>query len=256
MSDGPATHEKPPHPLADAKHRRFLLRKLHSLSGVVPVGAFLVMHLFTNAKALGGREPFDHAVADINNLPFLPALEAGILVPLLFHAGYGVKLALEARHNVRLYPTSRNWAFTLQRVTGLVAFAFIAFHLWQYRVQKLLGKLPHEHFYQALSADLSTTVAGVPVFAVVYVLGVAACAYHFANGLFGFCTSWGITQSRRSQRLAGWAFAGLGAVLFFLGANTTLYFATGARFFVPSGPENPFAPKPPPNLPLPSPAHS
>src|SRR5689334_10700853 len=77
-----------------AQNRRaFLLRKLHSLSGVVPVGAFMVFHLWTNAKALGGQEPFDAAVRDISHTPYLPILEWGtILLPLLFHAGYGVKL--------------------------------------------------------------------------------------------------------------------------------------------------------------------
>ena len=30
----------------------FVLRKLHQLSGIVPLGAFLLEHLYTNSKAV------------------------------------------------------------------------------------------------------------------------------------------------------------------------------------------------------------
>ena len=32
--------------------RTFILRKLHQLSGIVPLGAFLLEHFYTNSKAL------------------------------------------------------------------------------------------------------------------------------------------------------------------------------------------------------------
>ena len=131
-------------PLFDKAHRPFLMRKLHSLSGVVPVGGFMCFHLWENARALQGQAQFDEAVSGINHMPYLPLLEWGlILLPLLFHAGYGVKLALEGKPNVGHYTYSRNWMYTLQRTTGLIAFAFIAFHLWEYWTQKVLGNDLH-----------------------------------------------------------------------------------------------------------------
>jgi succinate dehydrogenase/fumarate reductase cytochrome b subunit (b558 family) len=211
--------------------RSFLLRRLHSLSGIFPVGVFLVSHLFTNAKALKGQTSFDHAVADINHLPLLPLLEIfGIFVPLAFHALYGVKLAFEGRVNVARYPYSRNVLYTLQRATGLVAFAFIGWHLWEFRIQKLLGRMSADAFYPTLEAHLSSTYGGFPVLAVVYLVGIAASVVHFANGLFTFCFSWGICVTRRSQRLFAMAFALLGLLVFVMGAQTALYFATGAQF--------------------------
>jgi succinate dehydrogenase / fumarate reductase cytochrome b subunit len=215
--------------LFDKAHRPFLLRKLHSLSGVVPVGAFMVFHLWTNAKALQGQARFDEAVADISHMPYLPLLEAGILLPLAFHALYGVKLALEGKPNVGRYTFTRNWMYTLQRTTGVVAFGFIVYHLAGYWWPKVAGKMATEQFYPALCADLSATSFGVPVAALVYVLGIAAASFHLANGLWGFCFSWGITVSRRSQRLAAVAFGLFGLVVFLLGANTAIYFATGSR---------------------------
>lgn len=216
--------------LFDKSRRPFLLRKLHSLTGVVPVGAFLVFHLWTNANALQGQERFDDAVSGISHMPYLPVLEIGILAPLLFHALYGVKLALEGKPNVGSYTYSRNWMYTLQRTTGILAFAFIGFHLWEYWGQKMLGKMTAEQFYPALCANMSSTVKGVPVIALVYILGIAASVFHFANGLWGFCFSWGITVSKRSQQMAAVVFGLLGIVIFLLGANTAIYFATDSVF--------------------------
>lgn len=215
------------------------MRKLHSLSGIAPVGLFMLVHLWTNAKALRGQAAFDEAVGEINHLPYLPILEAAILLPLAFHAAYGVKLALEARPNVGAYPWARNWMYTLQRVTGGVALLFLLFHLWEFRVQKALGAMPASAFYPTLCAHLSSTIVGVPLVAIVYLVGLSACVFHFANGVWGFLCSWGVTVSLRSQRLGAILAGALGLAVFVLGVNTTLYFATGSRTFLPTsfGPE-------------------
>src|SRR5689334_19026972 len=216
--------------------RSFVLRRLHSLCGVFPVGVFLLSHLWTNAKALKGQPAFDRAVADINHLPLLPALEIfGIFLPLAFHAGYGVVLALEGRVNVGRYPYTRNVLYTLQRATGFVAFAFIGWHLWEFRIPKLLGRMTMDAFYPTLEAHLSSTWHGFPLLACVYLAGVAASVVHFANGLFTFSFSWGLCLTRRSQRLFATAFGLLGVLVFFMGAETAIYFATGAQF--PAAPD-------------------
>ncbi|WP_437305996.1 succinate dehydrogenase [Sorangium sp. So ce388] len=221
----------PARSLSSQSRRSFLLRKLHSLTGALPVGGFLLFHFWTNAKALQGQERFDAAVSEISHMPYLPVLEIGLVVlPLAFHAIYGVKLALEGRPNVGRYTYSRNWMYTMQRVTGLLAFAFISLHLWQYWAQKWLGRMAPEDFYPRLCASMSSTVGGVPVMALVYIFGIAASVFHFANGLWGFCFSWGVTVSRRAQRTAAVVFGLVGLVIFALGANTVVYFATGAPF--------------------------
>lgn len=214
--------------------RHFVLRRLHALSGIVPVGLFLVIHLWTNARAIQGRSCFGHAVDEINRLPFLPVIEiAGIFLPLAFHALYGVMLAFQSKQNVGRYGFARNWMFLLQRATGLVTLVFIVFHLKDFRLAKLMGTMQHSEFFGALETMLSDRWGGHAK-ALFYELGVLASVFHFANGLRTFLFSWGITISARSQRLAGYAAAGLGVVLWFLGTNTVLFFATGGRSFVPS----------------------
>lgn len=227
-----------PSPLADASHRRFLLRKLHSLTGVVPVGLFMLFHLFTNAKALGGQGSFERAVEEIQALPYLPILEVAlVMLPLTFHALYGVKLAFEGRANVGRYPYNRNWTYTAQRLTGILAFAFICFHLSEYWLPKWRGSLASEQFYVALSRNMSSTYHGFPATALIYLFGIAACAFHLANGLWGFCCSWGITVTRRSQRISATVFGVFGLLVFLLGANTAIFFATGTRFAVFGSPK-------------------
>ena len=80
----------------DQKHH-FLLRKLHSLSGIIPIGAFLIEHLLTNSLAFAGPERFNKAVHGIHELPWLLALEVfGIFLPLAF-----INLWLLERHEQR-----------------------------------------------------------------------------------------------------------------------------------------------------------
>jgi succinate dehydrogenase/fumarate reductase cytochrome b subunit (b558 family) len=220
---------------ARASRRAFVLKKLHSLSGIVPVGVFVLEHLWTNSKALQGEEVFTQAVADIQALPYLPLIEIfGIFLPLAFHAIYGVVLALAAKPNVTVYRYARNWLYVLQRASGLVAFVFIGYHLYEYRIQKWLFGMRYGAFYGTLSAHLSSTAASVPWLALFYLVGILAVSFHFANGLWGVLFSWGVTVTRASQRRSAYACAALGVLVFVLGANTVLFFATGTRFYIPN----------------------
>ena len=206
------------------------MRRLHSLSGVVPVGAFLVVHLWTNSKAMLGPASFGHAVEEINSIPFLIVVETlGIFLPLAFHAIYGVFLAFQSRTNVAVYGYSRNWLYVLQRVTGVIAFVFIVIHMKDFRVAKALGVMQSQSFFGELGNLLSVRWR-----ALVYLFGTTASIFHFANGLRTFLWSWGITVSERSQRFATFASATFGLALWFLGANTILFFATGGSMLFPT----------------------
>jgi len=214
-----------------AKSRRaFLMRKAHSLTGIVPVGLFLVEHLWTNASALGGRAPFDHAVGEIQKLPALPVVEVlGIFLPLAFHALYGIKLAFDAKPNALTYVHGRNWLYVLQRVTGIITLVFLIAHLWEFRVQKWLFGLSTQNFYDTLSAHLSSTTLGVQLYALAYAIGLGSAVFHFGNGIVGFCLSWGLVVSRRAQRFVAWGAAALSVCLFLLGFSTIVFFSTGTR---------------------------
>lgn len=189
------------------KRNHFFLRRLHSLTGIVPVGGFLLFHLATNAQAVGGADAFNAAVRMINALPLVWAMEIFVIfLPLYFHAIYGIYIAADAKHNVSNYGYGRNWAFYFQRLSGIVTLFFVTYHLWHFRFQKLVGA------YGVYEGGES--MAGLPTFEIVqaslahpavmsiYVVGVIAAAYHLCNGVYTFLITWGITIGPKSQRVS------------------------------------------------------
>src|SRR5206468_11358374 len=112
-------------PIRAGQGREFFWRRLHSLSGIVPVRAFLAEHiLFSNATAINGPEAYANQVKFLGSLPLVIFLESlFIWLPIAFHGGYGIYLWLRGKANVADYPWAGNWMYTVQRYTGLIAFA-------------------------------------------------------------------------------------------------------------------------------------
>jgi len=197
----------------------YTLKRLHSLTGVVPIGIFLLEHLWTNAQSLQGPEAFDRAAAELARLPFVVLIEAfGIWLPILFHMVLGIMISSTAQAAVRHgYP--RGWHYALQRASGLFLVFYLLYHTWALRFDP--------HYLNAASpyAYVSHHLAEPAVLAF-YLLGIVAACYHFGNGLFGFAIHWGIVTGRHAQRrmarlgLAVFvvlAALGLGALLGFRG---------------------------------------
>jgi succinate dehydrogenase/fumarate reductase cytochrome b subunit (b558 family) len=207
----------------------FVLRRAHSLAGVVPLGIFLVEHLWTNASALYGRASFDAAVEQIQRLPGLVWLEAiGIGLPLTFHALYGIAIARRARPNAVHYPFTANWLFLLQRASGIVAFVFVLAHLWQFRFAKARGTLDASQMYAAISETFAR-----PALFALYLLGITATVFHFANGLRTAGETWGLTATDRARKLAAGLSLTVGLALWALGVNTMYHFALRCGGVIP-----------------------
>jgi succinate dehydrogenase / fumarate reductase, cytochrome b subunit len=209
----------------------FLIRKLHSLTGVLPLGAFLCAHLYLNSAALYGECQFTDGVRAINSVPYLPYIEwFGIILPLAFHGLLGLYMLLvQSRYNNGVYNYSRNWWFLVQRLTGLLLFLFLAWHLWDLMLAKVFGDLHLELFYQRLDRGMSSDL----LYLFMFVAGCLAASFHFGNGLWGFCASWGLLQSRRAQRLAGRALAVAALIMFLAWFNIIFHFATGGTNAIP-----------------------
>src|SRR5215831_1301959 len=116
---------------APAVERHFWLRRLHSLSGIVPVGGFLAFHLYENYTAIRGADAYNAMTRRLQELPFSLAMEIFLIaLPLLFHGIYGLFITATARPNILSNPYLRNGMYLIQRVTGVIVFAFILFHYW------------------------------------------------------------------------------------------------------------------------------
>jgi succinate dehydrogenase / fumarate reductase cytochrome b subunit len=171
----------------------FFIRKLHSLSGVVPIGVFLFIHMTINSFAIRGPEAYQAAIKFLHSIPLIWAGEIFLIaIPILFHAFYGLYIVYLAKNNVLQYNYFRNWAFYLQRITAVITFIFIAVHVNATTVSRLT-KGTEVNF--AMMADILAS----PVALVFYLVGLVSTFYHFANGLWTFFITWGITVGPVSQ---------------------------------------------------------
>jgi|SRR5690625_602118 len=205
-----------------ADHRQYNYRRLHSLLGVVPISIFVVQHLIVNHFAVYGEESFNKAANFMGNLPFTLMLETFIIyLPILFHAILGVYIVFVTRNNVKRYGYFRNWMFFLQRISGIITLIFIAWHVWQTRIQVALGNT--EVNYQLMEGILTQ-----PFYFWFYIISVIAVVFHMANGLWSFCVSWGIAQSPRSQQIVTYATVIVFFAVSYIGIRTIIQFGIGA----------------------------
>jgi succinate dehydrogenase / fumarate reductase, cytochrome b subunit len=183
--------------MATAGVWHFYLRRLHSLTGIFPIGVFLVEHFFGNAFATRGPEAYNRYVEFLLGMPYLPAMEIGLVFgPLVFHGVYG--LIISAEGDV-LHPAQglgtryHNVAYLLQRITGIILLVYICYHVWNTRVQVVFFGKHVDYAYMA--RYFAPTYEKL-----VYIVGILCACYHFAHGLFNFAYKWGVTVSARSQQ--------------------------------------------------------
>jgi len=195
----------------------FWLRRLHSLTGVFPVGAFLLEHMFSNAYIIGGPKAYNEQIAFLTGLPYLIWLEVFFIwVPILYHALYGFYVMFTGKNNLASYPYVGNALYSLQRWTGMITFGYILYHFYETRLMSLLyGTEVSYARMQQLMSD--------PKRFWFYVIGLAAVVFHFGNGLWGFLISWGITIGPKAQRISGIVCTGVGLMLFAVGVDALVH---------------------------------
>lgn len=200
-----------------AGSRDFINRRIHSLLGVIPIGIFLVQHLVVNHFATRDAEAFNKAAHFMESLPFRIFLETFVIyLPILFHAVYGLYITFQAKNNVTRYGYFRNMMFLVQRVTGVITLVFIAWHVWETRVQAALG--------QEVNFDMMADILSSPFMVVFYLVGVLSAVFHFANGLWSFFVSWGLTVSPRSQKISTYVTMGVFVALAIVSIRTIFAF--------------------------------
>jgi len=193
----------------------YLLRKLHSLSGIVPVGAFLAEHFWSNSAALVSRERYNETSQELQTIPFRVFVEWGfIFLPILFHGGYGVYIWLRGESNVSQYPWVKNWLYTFQRYTGLIAFAYVGWHVYTQRW------LTHG---MSTYAEMAQQLLNPWALAFMFV-GVVASSFHLGVGIWNFLCKWGLAATVRAQRAAGQLGVVIGVVFSCVGILIVLSF--------------------------------
>jgi len=198
------------------------LRRLHSLSGIVPIGFFLFFHIFENSYVLRGSDVWWKESEFTRKLPLQMAFEALLLwIPILYHGIYGLFITATAEPNAAEYNYSRNYQYALQRITGVIAFVFIGFHVLSTR----------GYFYatgvEANYARFHSFMMN-PVILSAYIVGTLSCVYHLTNGIFTFCITWGITVGPKAQAMVNYACIALFVILALVSVNILVAFRTPA----------------------------
>jgi succinate dehydrogenase / fumarate reductase cytochrome b subunit len=244
-SANPAAKPKGAPGFLDRHH--FLLRRLHSLTGLVPIGVFLIAHLTTNSSIAwgkfglrgkggeyafgsdgvsiveGGVAYFVKEVQWINDqIPHLLLIEIVLWVSIAFHAGLGIVYARTGRTNTLRYAYADNWRYRLQRISGYIALFYIFYHVatlrwgWTFLVPGGT-KWSADYSASTMAAALQGSATGWTwlglIVSLFYFVGVSSSVFHFANGLWTSAITWGLTVSARAQRRWGVVCAGLGVAL-------------------------------------------
>ena len=216
-------------PLRAGEGISFTLRRLHSLTGIIPVGAFLFEHiLISNTTAISGPGAYGRQVSFLANLPLVFLLELfGIWVPIAYHALYGFYIWYRGEGNVSSYAWTGNWMYTAQRWTGGIAFAYI---VWHVTTMRFLGIDLHQHPFDSFG-KVQTEVLQ-PLYFLFYIVGLIAASWHFAYGIWLFTAKWGIVSGEKAQK----RFLALCLVFFFVLTGAGLASLTAFR----SRPQQPF----------------
>ncbi|MEO1235852.1 MAG: hypothetical protein AAFX76_03580 [Planctomycetota bacterium] len=232
-----------PSPSALLAKNHFVLRRLHSLSGIVPIGVFVIGHLFTNAQMIWGQDTttgegtFQHEVDFIHNLPYLLFIELSLWGAIAFHAGLGLWYTFTGKHNVKAYGYGGNVRYFLQRVTGIIALIFIFLHIatlrWRWDIFGWFTPFYGEGYQAGKAHTIPEHLAEVPMslpltayalqyswwVIALYAVGVIAAIFHWSNGLWTAAISWGLTITTASMKRWGLVCVGLFvALMVFFGA--------------------------------------
>jgi succinate dehydrogenase / fumarate reductase cytochrome b subunit len=204
----------------------FILRKLHQITGIVPLGIFFFVHMYTNSTAMSGARVFNEHVKDIHNMPYLIFIEiVGIFIPLTFHSIYGIIISREARPNVLEYGYARNWFYLVQRLTGAFLFFFLLFHILNFRFGMIPGlNMTPVAGNSAMAFNIVSHEFQNDIIFFVYVLGVLATAWHLAYGIWLFAVDWGIVIGEKAQKAALYACIALAIFLGAVGINAAAAF--------------------------------
>ncbi|HVJ50614.1 succinate dehydrogenase cytochrome b558 subunit [Desulfitobacterium sp.] len=183
----------------------FLIRRVHSLLGLIPIGIFLMFHLTLNLSAQLGASQYDKVIEGMRNFPGIFVVELVVIfIPIAFHAVYGAWVVYTGQSNLLRYKYARNWFYIIQRISGVYTVVFVLAHVWMLR------------FGEANFAALQHFVAN-PLGLIFYALGIVLAIFHFTNGLWTFAITWGITVGQIAQQKWSYACAVIFVILTVVG---------------------------------------
>ena len=175
----------------------FLTRRIHSLTGLVPVGLFLVYHLYLQLYLHSGAEVYNEVINGFYDSPLaIWSLVIVVYIPLFFHAFFGIRLIFESKVQPS-YTYFSHLLYWLQRLSGVGVLLFTIAHVWNAQLGPWVAGTWGTHF-EHLSSGFADPDSGL-ITKAVYLLGTIGAVFHFSNGINTFCMTWGIALTPKSQ---------------------------------------------------------
>jgi succinate dehydrogenase / fumarate reductase cytochrome b subunit len=189
----PLTSDQPDRsvePEARAVAREFILARMGSLLALLPLGAWTAVHLWNQLAAYDSAEAWQRAVTWHSSSASTALSFMFVLVPLVWHTGWGAVRMLRSRPVVRIGWLS-NVRYIVQRLSAVGLLFFLGAHLYLawFEPRFLRG-------HAEIFADISREMRFHTPTLIVYVLGVLAISYHLANGFWSWSMAWGVTVSK------------------------------------------------------------
>src|SRR5699024_4773503 len=125
------------------------------------------------------------------------------------------------RINVRRYCFFRNCMFFLQHISCIITLTFIAWHIWQTKIQIAF-------FNVELNYQLMEDILTQPFLFWFYAISIISVVFHLANGLWSFAVSWVSAQSPKSQQIVTYVTVEIFLVVSYIGIRSIVQFAFGA----------------------------
>jgi succinate dehydrogenase/fumarate reductase cytochrome b subunit len=208
-------------------HGRPAVERWLSWSGLVPLPAFLLLHL--------GRElslGFANDVSDVlRPAPGIGAVvTAWLLVwlPLSVHAALGAWLLVARRKLSQARGGDvPGLSRQMSRVAGALALVFVLYHARSYGLLVWLGEADARDAGFRLTTELSSTRFGMPLIGGAYLVGLLATATHAGLAVHRALLAEGLLFTPARRRASARACATFGVVSFWMGAAAVIRVATG-----------------------------
>jgi succinate dehydrogenase / fumarate reductase cytochrome b subunit len=194
-----------------------MLPRVHSLLGVVPLGSYLIWHVYETWPAIDDREAWvDRALHG----PSRAWAIAWVLVPLALHAGLGlVRFGRVAADEL----TGPRGLRVLQAATGVLVLAFVAYH-----VQQVWSVSEGPHADPRAGYAVLWRTLGRPIELTIYLIGITALCFHVAQGLSRAAVTFRLARTPRTVLRWRFGAGAFGFVLWFALLQLLAHFALGA----------------------------
>lgn len=183
-----------------------VLKRIHSITGIVFIGGFVITHFINNTIAYNPKK-LNELSKSIHKNPLFPIVEIlGIYIPLTTHIIIGLILLQKGKFNPQL-KTETNYRYFLQRLSAYIILKTLLFHLITIRFNEYLPDSFRKLFNIPDKRDLTYQKVHVwfngplsPIGYITYLLFVSSISYHLSNGIWTAAITWGLTKTYEKQK--------------------------------------------------------